>query len=153
MCKRLQGCTKRLFPGCVKLDERVAFCLPTAGRRTQFFHPIFTQPGKCLLVHPCTNMLIRPLLWWTSIMDASELFAEMQLWKAGALYPKKAYIETLGKLLEISAPTNVSVSYLCPHYLRNELITFQTGRTVTMQSCEIRQTLGWADDRWSQNRT
>ena len=40
---RIQGCTKSLFPGCVKFDEKVAF-----------FHPIFTQPGKCLLVHPCT---------------------------------------------------------------------------------------------------
>ena len=28
-----------LFPGCVKLDEKVVFCLPTAGRRTQFFSP------------------------------------------------------------------------------------------------------------------
>ena len=41
--QRVQGWTKRLFPGCVKFDEKVAF-----------FHPIFTQPGKCLLVHPCT---------------------------------------------------------------------------------------------------
>ena len=29
------------------------FCLPTAGMREQFFHPIFTQPGKNLLVQPC----------------------------------------------------------------------------------------------------
>ena len=33
------GCPKKTIPGCVKLDEKVAFCLPTAGRRTQFFHP------------------------------------------------------------------------------------------------------------------
>ena len=50
----IQGCTKRLFPGFVKLGEKVAFCLPNAGRRTQFFHLIFTQPGKSLLVQPCT---------------------------------------------------------------------------------------------------
>ena len=45
----LQRISKELFPGCVKLGEKVAFCLPTAGRRTQFFHPIFTQPGKVIL--------------------------------------------------------------------------------------------------------
>ena len=50
----LQGYTKRTFPGCVKLGEKVAFCLPTAGRRTQFLHLIFMQPGKSLLVQPCT---------------------------------------------------------------------------------------------------
>ena len=49
----VQGCTQRLFPGCVKLDESVLFCLPTAGRRTQFFHPIFSQPRKSLLEVPC----------------------------------------------------------------------------------------------------
>ena len=26
---------------------------PAAGRRTQFFHNIFTEPGKVILVHPC----------------------------------------------------------------------------------------------------
>ena len=50
----IQGTSKRLFPGCVKLGEKVAFCLPTAGRRTQFFHPAFSQPGKSLLEVPCT---------------------------------------------------------------------------------------------------
>ena len=45
-----QGTSKERFPGCVKLSEKVAFCLPTAGRRTQFFHPIFTQRGKVILV-------------------------------------------------------------------------------------------------------
>ena len=52
----IQDCTKRLFPGFVKLGEKVPFCLPTAGRRTQFFHPILTQPGKHLLVQPCIWM-------------------------------------------------------------------------------------------------
>ena len=50
----VQGTSKRLFPGFVKLGEKVAFCLPTAGRRTQFFHPTFSQPGKSLLEVPCT---------------------------------------------------------------------------------------------------
>ena len=27
--------------------------LPTISRRAQFFHPIFPQPGKSLLVQPC----------------------------------------------------------------------------------------------------
>ena len=37
----------------MKLGEQVAFCLPSAGRRTQLFHLIFTKPGAHLLVHPC----------------------------------------------------------------------------------------------------
>ena len=32
----LQGCTKRWAPGCVKLGEKVAFCLPSEGRKTQY---------------------------------------------------------------------------------------------------------------------
>ena len=54
--QRVQGWTKRLFPGCVKLGEEVAFCLPFAGRKTQFFQPIFTQPGKSFLEIPCTGL-------------------------------------------------------------------------------------------------
>ena len=49
----LQGCTKRWSPGCVSLDEKVAFCLPTTGRRTQLFQPTFLQRGKSLLEIPC----------------------------------------------------------------------------------------------------
>ena len=30
--RHLQGISKRLFPGCVKSGEKVAFCLPSAGR-------------------------------------------------------------------------------------------------------------------------
>ena len=52
----VQGCTKGTFPGCVKLGESVGFCFPPAGRRMQFFHPIFTQPGKVLLLQPRTNI-------------------------------------------------------------------------------------------------
>ena len=40
------GCTKWLFPGDVKLDEYVAFCLPTAGRRAQFFTPYSQNLGR-----------------------------------------------------------------------------------------------------------
>ena len=50
-----QGTSKERFPGCVKLGEKVAFCLPTAGRRTQFYHLIFTQPGKHSLEVPCSD--------------------------------------------------------------------------------------------------
>ena len=51
----IQGCTKITFPGCVKLGEKVAFCLPTAGRRMPLFRLIFTQPGAHLLGHPCRS--------------------------------------------------------------------------------------------------
>ena len=54
----IKGCTKRWAPGSVKLGEKVAFCLPTTGRRMQLFHLIFTKPGAHLLVHPCT---VQPL--------------------------------------------------------------------------------------------
>ena len=57
-----QGYTKISFPDCVKLDETVAFCLPTAGRRMQCCHPIFKQPGKALLVQPCSVAPARSLL-------------------------------------------------------------------------------------------
>ena len=50
--KLLQGCTKRFFPGCVKLNEKVALCLPTAGKTAQFFtsysHNLIMQPCSCV---------------------------------------------------------------------------------------------------------
>ena len=49
----IQGISKRLFPVCVKSGEKVAFCLPFSGRQTQFFHHIFSLPGKSLLEVPC----------------------------------------------------------------------------------------------------
>ena len=49
----VQGISKRWASGCVKLGEKVAFYLPTAGRKTQFFPPSFSQPGKSLLEGPC----------------------------------------------------------------------------------------------------
>ena len=41
-----QGCTKRTFPCCVKLGEKVAFCLPTEGRKAQSFYLIFKKTWK-----------------------------------------------------------------------------------------------------------
>ena len=41
--RKVQGCSKRWAPGCVKLGEQVAFCLPFAGSRTHLFHLIFIQ--------------------------------------------------------------------------------------------------------------
>ena len=49
----LQRTSKILFPGSEKSGEKVAFCLPTSGRQTHFFHHIFSQPGKSLLEVPC----------------------------------------------------------------------------------------------------
>ena len=51
--RHIQGTSKERFPGCVKLDEKVAFCLPTAGRRRNLFHPKFTKPEKHSLEVPC----------------------------------------------------------------------------------------------------
>ena len=38
--QRVQGWTKRLFPGCVKFGEEVSYCLPSAGRNMQNFSPL-----------------------------------------------------------------------------------------------------------------
>ena len=43
------------LPGCMKFWVNVAFCLPTEGRRTQFFHHTFKQPRKVLSVQPCSH--------------------------------------------------------------------------------------------------
>ena len=51
----LEGISKRWAPGCVKLSENVAFWLSSAGRRTQLFHLIFTQPGALPSEHSCTK--------------------------------------------------------------------------------------------------
>ena len=51
--RQVEGCNKRLFLGCVKLGKKKLRFLPTAGRRRQFLHPKFTQPGKSLIVQPC----------------------------------------------------------------------------------------------------
>ena len=53
----LQGCTKRLFPGCIK-DYREIWWISCVlftycKEESTIFHPIFTQPGKSLLEQPC----------------------------------------------------------------------------------------------------
>ena len=51
----LQGISKEsLKISKEELGEKVAFCLPNAGRKTQFFQPLFSQPGKHSLEIPCT---------------------------------------------------------------------------------------------------
>ena len=50
----LQGCTKRLAPGFVKMRWRSCVLLPVVGKQNPPFSPNFTQPGAHLLVHPCT---------------------------------------------------------------------------------------------------
>ena len=52
---QIQGISRERFPGCVKLGEKVAFCLPTATKKTQFFNLVLTQPGAHFLGHPCTR--------------------------------------------------------------------------------------------------
>ena len=49
----IQGWAKVRFPGSVIMRCRICVLLPAAGRRTQFFHLIFTKPGKHTLAHPC----------------------------------------------------------------------------------------------------
>ena len=58
----VQGCTKRWAPGCVILGEKVAFCLPIAGRRMQLFHHIVTQSGAHILEILCIHLYISSVL-------------------------------------------------------------------------------------------
>ena len=51
----IQGCTNRLFLGCVKVDEKVAFCLLTAVRRTHFFTPYSINLGRAFLRIPVVS--------------------------------------------------------------------------------------------------
>ena len=48
-----QGCTKRLFPGCVNMGWKNCALLPAVGKQNPTFSPNFTQPGKSLFVQPC----------------------------------------------------------------------------------------------------
>ena len=68
--QNIQGCTKRIIPGCVKLGGKIVF-FTTAGRLTQYFHPIFTQPGKALLAQPCRQK--RGLLTLLAMMNPISL--------------------------------------------------------------------------------
>ena len=56
----VQGCTKRLFPGCVKNGWKNSVLLPAVGKQDAIFSPNFTQPGKCLLMQSCRK---RNLSW------------------------------------------------------------------------------------------
>ena len=57
----VQGWAKVRFPGSVNMRWKSCVLLPAAGRRTQFFHLIFTKPGKHTLAHPCTKIYVHPL--------------------------------------------------------------------------------------------
>ena len=52
----IQGCTKRLFPGCVKMGWKNCVLLPAVGKQNATFSPNFTKPGKSLLEVPCTSV-------------------------------------------------------------------------------------------------
>ena len=54
----VQGWTLWCAPGSVNLSRKYCVLLPAAGRRTQLFHLIFTEPGVPVLGHPC-------ILVWT----------------------------------------------------------------------------------------
>ena len=49
----VQGSAKRRRPGLVNIRRENCVLLPAAGWRTQFFHLIFTNPGRSLLAEPC----------------------------------------------------------------------------------------------------
>ena len=54
--KKVQGWPKRWTPGCVNMSLKSCVLPPAAGRRTQLFLLIFTEPGVHLLGHPCNSV-------------------------------------------------------------------------------------------------
>ena len=58
-CREIQGTTKRLRPGLVDKRRKNCVWLPAAARRTQFFHPIFTEPRAHHKVHSCICESVR----------------------------------------------------------------------------------------------
>ena len=50
----IQGSAKRLRPGLVNMRRKNCVLLPAAGKRTQYFHLMFTKPGRSLLAEPCS---------------------------------------------------------------------------------------------------
>ena len=56
MSKLLQGLANPRGPGSENIRIKGCVFLPAAGRRTQLFHIIFTEPGPCGLAYayPCT---------------------------------------------------------------------------------------------------
>ena len=42
-------------PRLCEIELKIAFCLPSEGRRTQFIDLILTQPWVHLLENPCIN--------------------------------------------------------------------------------------------------
>ena len=61
--------TKRWSPGSVNMRSKNCVLLPAAGRRTQLFHLIFTEPGAHLLVHPCTVFLVKIFRHWRNVVS------------------------------------------------------------------------------------
>ena len=55
VCAQGRGCTLWCALGSVNMRRKNCVLLPAAGRRTQLFHLIFTQPGAYLLEHPCMS--------------------------------------------------------------------------------------------------
>ena len=49
----VQGWAKVWFPSSGNMRRKSCVLQPAAGRRTQFFHLIFTEPGNRTLAHPC----------------------------------------------------------------------------------------------------
>ena len=51
----IQGWAKVRFPGSVNMRWKHCVVLPAAGRRTQLFHLIFSEPGVCGFADPCRS--------------------------------------------------------------------------------------------------
>ena len=50
-----QGCTKRLFPGCVNMGQKNCALMPVEGKQNSTYSSKFTQPGKSILGQPCMS--------------------------------------------------------------------------------------------------
>ena len=57
---KLQGLAKKRAPGSVNVRRKSCVLLPVAGKRTQFFHFLFTGPGARFRADPCRPDSVMP---------------------------------------------------------------------------------------------
>ena len=64
--KPIQGVSKRWVPSCEKIRWSSCVLLPAVGKQNATFSSHFTQPGKSLLVQPCTTSISLSGMWYGS---------------------------------------------------------------------------------------
>ena len=107
---RLQGCTKRIFSGCVKFVKKLTFCLPTgAGERNFSPHNHTTWDSS----FSATLYLSTAVSW----LFKSAILSLAKLWAYSAAPPK-----TFINAREVSARFRLQPGTYSGVYFSNEVI-------------------------------